>query len=61
VLLVPAIQMRHELVSDEAARLVFEQDKVFRHPARTRKLKNIHLESPAAGGRTLPFDNKAAG
>ena len=39
---VPAVEMGHELVGDEAPRLLFEQDKVFAHPGRAREIDCVH-------------------
>ena len=62
--LVPALEMRHELGSDEAARLLLEQHEVLGHPGRAGKIENVHGESSptfvqdsarrAAAGATQP-------
>ena len=39
---VPAVEMRHEFVGDEAPRLLFEQDEVFGHPGRAREIECVH-------------------
>ncbi len=41
-LLVPAIDLRHELGVDEAPRLVFEQHEVLGHPGRAGNIERIH-------------------
>ena len=43
--LVPAIEMGHKFVGDEAPRLLLEQDKVFAHPGRPREIECVHGES----------------
>src|SRR4029077_16249404 len=40
--LMPAVEMRNELVGDKAARLLFEQDKVFAHPLGSWKIECVH-------------------
>ena len=40
--LMPAVEMRDELVGDKAACLLFEQDKVFAHPLGSRKIDGVH-------------------
>ena len=58
VSLVPAIEMGHKFVGDEAPRLLLEQDKVFAHPGRAREIECVHGKSnpqakigPGPGGR----------
>ena len=38
---VPFLKMRNEFGGDKAPRLIFEQDKIFRHPCRTRQIENV--------------------
>ena len=47
-LLVPALDMRHELRGDEAARLLFEQHEVLGHPGRAGKIERVHGGSRSA-------------
>ena len=42
VSLVPAIEIGHKFVGDEAPRLLLKQDKVFAHPGRAREIECVH-------------------
>src|SRR5262245_22494696 len=43
--LVPALELRHIFVRDEAPCLLFQERDIFGHPARTRHIKNAHARA----------------
>ena len=40
--LVPLVDVRHEFGLQEAVGLILEQDKLLRHPGRTRQIERVH-------------------
>ena len=44
-LLIPGLEVWNVLGRNEAPRLLFEQHKVLGHPARTRKVEDVHEQS----------------
>src|SRR5262245_23074929 len=43
-LLVPALEMRHELAGEKLPRLLFEHHEVFAHPGRTGNVEGFHAD-----------------